>query len=87
MDVGPLTVLNCEEPMLDSIAGLNLNQLSVSQKLDLIGAIWDSIPSADALPIPDWHRELLEQRLAAADADPEATVPWEQVRERLRRQP
>jgi putative addiction module component (TIGR02574 family) len=64
---------------------LNVEQLTVSQRLDLISLLWDSIPdSVDALPIPDWHRQELEKRLAAADAAPEAGIPWEQVRARLR---
>jgi putative addiction module component (TIGR02574 family) len=31
----------------------------------------------------DWHREELERRLAAADADPDAAIPWEEVRQNL----
>ena len=59
--------------------------LSVEQRLELIGELWDSIPdSADELPAPDWHREELERRLAAADAEPDAAVPWQQVKKRLR---
>jgi putative addiction module component (TIGR02574 family) len=59
--------------------------LSVEQRVELIGELWDSIPdSTDALPAPEWHREELEKRLAAADADPEATISWEEVKKRLR---
>jgi len=62
--------------------------LSVTQRLELIGELWDSIPdSVEALPIPDWHREELERRLAAADADPEAAIPWEEVKSRLQQKP
>lgn len=35
-------------------------------------------------PVPEWHRQELEQRLAKADAAPEAAIPWEDVRDRLR---
>jgi putative addiction module component (TIGR02574 family) len=60
-------------------------QLSVAQRLELIALLWDSIPdSREALPLPDWHREELERRLAAADASPDAGIPWEHVRNRLR---
>jgi len=41
----------------------------------------------EALPIPDWHRDELERRLAAADADPEAAIPWEEVKRRLQKKP
>ena len=42
-------------------------------------------PEPDELPIPDWHREELDRRLAEDDADPEAGAPWEEVRSRLER--
>jgi len=58
--------------------------LSVEQRLELIGELWDSIPdSLDELPVPEWHREELERRLVSADADPDAAIPWEQVKRRL----
>jgi putative addiction module component (TIGR02574 family) len=72
----------------EAVAELLRTPLSVQQRLELIGELWDSIPdSLDALPIPEWHREELERRLAAADADPEAAIPWEEVKRRLRKKP
>ena len=69
----------------EAAAELLRTPLSVEQRLELIGELWDSIPdSVDELPVPDWHREELERRLAAADADPDAAIPWEQVKKRLR---
>lgn len=35
------------------------------------------------IPIPDWHRELLEERLEAYRANPAEGTPWEEVREKL----
>ena len=69
----------------EGAAELLRTQLSVQQRLELIGELWDSIPdSLDALPIPEWHREELERRLVAADADPEGAIPWDEVKRRLR---
>ena len=60
--------------------------MSVPQRLELISEIWDSIPeTSDALDVPAWHREELERRLASADANPEAGVPWEEAKARLRK--
>lgn len=67
---------------------LDIEHLSVPQRLDLIARLWDSIPDTpETLPVPDWHRRELERRLASADADPGAAVPWEQVKARLRSKP
>jgi putative addiction module component (TIGR02574 family) len=72
----------------EAAAELLRTPLSVQQRLDVIGELWDSIPdSLDELPLPTWHREELERRLAAADADPGAAIPWEEVRRRLREKP
>ena len=60
-------------------------KLTPAERLELIGKIWDSLQvPAPNLPIPDWHREELEERLAEADASPTSSIPWETVRDRLR---
>jgi putative addiction module component (TIGR02574 family) len=72
--------------MAQSLSDVAIKQLSVAVRLDLISELWDSIPdSPEELRIPEWHRKELERRLAAADADPAGTIPWEQVRQRLRK--
>lgn len=62
---------------------LGVSRMTVEERLDLIGEIWDTLPESDTGPIPDWHRLELERRLAAADADPNAGVPWDTVKARL----
>ena len=72
--------------MAQALSDVAINQLSIAERLDLISELWDSIPdSLEESPIPDWHREELERRLAVADANPGATIPWEEVRDRLRK--
>jgi len=72
----------------EAAAELLRTPLSVEQRLELIGELWDSIPdSLEGLPVPDWHREQLERRLATADAEPNAAIPWEEVKRRLREKP
>jgi putative addiction module component (TIGR02574 family) len=59
-------------------------ELTVSQRLDLISRLWDSIPdSLEGLPIPEWHKEEIDRRLEDADANPGEGLPWEQVKKRL----
>ncbi len=63
----------------------DIEHLSVPQRLELITLLWESIPnSPEALPVPEWHRQELEQRLAAAEANPDSALPWEELRARLR---
>ena len=74
--------------MSQSLPNFNVDQLNPSQKLELIAQLWDSLPNTtEAIPIPEWHKLALEQRLAAADADPDAARPWDEIKRRLRDRP
>jgi putative addiction module component (TIGR02574 family) len=74
--------------MSQSPPELDIQQLSVPERLELIGRLWDSIPdTTEAMPVPEWHKEELERRLASADADPDAAIPWDEVKKRLRKRP
>ena len=49
-----------------------LSQLPVSERLDLVQDLWDSISESRAeLPIQQWHRELVMARLADLDGGEE----------------
>jgi hypothetical protein len=37
----------------------------------------------ETIPVPDWHREILDERLNDLQADPESGDSWEVVQERL----
>lgn len=65
---------------------LGIDRLSPQQRLELIGLLWDSLPSDAPFVPPAWHLRELERRVAAADADPGAAEPWEEVLARLSRQ-
>lgn len=72
--------------MNELLKQIGLDQLTVAQRIELIEEIWDSIPeSGQELPVPDWHREELNRRIAIADANPGTSVPWEEIRNRLNR--
>jgi putative addiction module component (TIGR02574 family) len=70
--------------MSPNIQDLGIDRMSPEDRLRLIGEIWDTLSPADQLEIPESHREELDRRLAAADADPSTGSPWEEVRARLR---
>ena len=67
--------------MSQPIATTALTRLPVAERLRLIEELWDSLDAeADALPMPDWHREELDKRLAAHERDPSAGKPWDEVK-------
>ena len=57
-------------------------RLPLEERIDLLGEAWDAIAaSPEDVPIPEWHVQELERRLADPNAE---YVSWEEVRERLR---
>ena len=62
-----------------------IDRLSPEERFELIGLIWDSLPDDAPFTPPEWHLRLLEERIAAADAEPGAVEPWEEVLVRLSR--
>lgn len=63
-----------------------LRRLSISERLQLVEDLWDTItqdaPDA-ALPVTPELAEELDRRLAEHEADPGAAVSWETVRSEL----
>ncbi|MBT8403448.1 MAG: addiction module protein [Gemmatimonadetes bacterium] len=57
-------------------------RLPPEERIELLGDAWDAIAATpEDVPIPEWHLKELERRLADSDA---RSVPWGEVRERLR---
>ena len=57
--------------------------LPSDERLRLVEEIWDSLAaSVSELPVPDWHREELDRRLA--DPSELATISVDELKARLR---
>ncbi len=66
----------------------NYRELPIPERLQLVEDIWDSIAQEanarpDTLPMTETQRAELDRRIADADAHPEASIPWETVRDEL----
>jgi putative addiction module component (TIGR02574 family) len=58
--------------------------MSVEERLALIDDLWESIKGRqNEIPSPDWHREVLEKRLAEAERNPQPGIPWVEARAKL----
>jgi putative addiction module component (TIGR02574 family) len=61
-----------------------IHQLPLSEKLQIMEAIWEDLRSqADALPVPDWHKNLLDARLKAVEEGRESVLDWDEVKHSL----
>ena len=66
-------------------AALHYRALPLSERIELVEDIWDSIAEETAVSVPlsVEQRAELHRRLAAHQADPSSSLPWEQVRASL----
>ena len=59
-------------------------KLPLKERLRLVEAIWESISEfPDALDLTEAQRQELDRRLEEYERDPDAGVPWAEVRARL----
>lgn len=59
-------------------------ELPVSERLELVGDIWDSIAQVpDRVELTDSQRAELDRRLEAYRRDPKAGSPWSDVKARI----
>jgi putative addiction module component (TIGR02574 family) len=61
-----------------------ISRLSVDERLDLIGQLWDSLEH-EALPLTEGQQLELDRRLATLDDDRAEGVSWEALRAELER--
>ena len=62
------------------------DDLSVEDKIEYLNSLWDRIAiEPKAVPVPGWHRQILDERLARDEAYPEEGLPWEEVRQEILR--
>lgn len=57
------------------------DELDIDEQVEYVQALWDRIGAKeDRVPVPGWHREILDERLADLEANPDAGRSWEDVR-------
>lgn len=62
------------------------DDLSVEEQIDFIQSLWDRIASTpEQVPVPEWHKSILRERLAVYQANPTNVRSWEDVRKEIER--
>jgi len=61
--------------------------LPAADRLEVIEQLWDSLAAVpEALELTDAQRRELDRRIEEMDANPNAGIPWEDVKAELRNQ-
>ena len=59
--------------------------LSVPEQIDYVQSLWDHIAARpERVPVPDWHREILEQRLESYRSGASEGRAWKDFEKELR---
>jgi putative addiction module component (TIGR02574 family) len=62
------------------------DDLSVGEQIDVVQSLWDRIAAtSEQVPVPEWHREIIRERLAAYHANPNPGRLWIDVRTDIER--
>lgn len=70
-----------------SIPPPGFEDLDAEEKVEYIQDLWDYVVAdSSRVPVPDWHRHILDKRLAEYHAAPGEGKPWPQVRDQLMRE-
>jgi putative addiction module component (TIGR02574 family) len=57
-----------------------LRKLPITDKLRIVEQLWDDIGASDEdFPLPTWHKEEAQRRVAELDANPDLALTREQL--------
>jgi putative addiction module component (TIGR02574 family) len=57
------------------------DDLSVEEQIAFVQSLWDRIVATpEQVPVPEWHRQIIRERLEAYRANPTAGRFWTDVR-------
>lgn len=69
---------------MKTISIADILQLDVSERIQLVEDIWDSIATVpDAVSLSDAQKKELDRRLENYQQNPNAGSPWEDVKKRI----
>ena len=62
------------------------DELPIDERVEYVQTLWDRITARpEDLPVPDWHLDVVRDRLAEYRRSPSAGRPWSAVRDELLR--
>lgn len=57
------------------------DDLRPDEQIETVQTLWNRIAaSPEQVPVPDWHKRILRERLESYALDPDAGKTWDEVR-------
>ena len=68
------------------IAQAEIRRLPLPEKLALLEAVWSELASdPDTVEVPDWHKDILDERQRLLDQGSAQVLDWELAKEQINR--
>ncbi|MDP3851659.1 MAG: addiction module protein [Luteolibacter sp.] len=68
------------------IAQTEIRKMPLSEKLELLEAVWAELAAApDTIDVPQWHKDILDERQRAVDQGSMQSIDWEVAKEQISR--
>ena len=62
------------------------DDLPVEERIDFVQSLWDRIATTpEQVPVPEWHRRIIRERLEAYRKNPVAGRSWTEARSDIER--
>ena len=67
---------------------LEIEQISIAEKLSLMEQLWDDLRArAEGVPMPQWHKDLLDERQQLIQDGEAQFEDWQTAKKRITEQP
>jgi hypothetical protein len=64
---------------------LQIAEMTLAEKLRAMEALWDDLcRREDAMPVPQWHKDLLDERQRLVEQGKAHFIDWETAKQELR---
>jgi len=61
-----------------------IQRLPLAEKLQVMEAVWDDLARRDEVEVPEWHKDLLDERERLVESGEAKFVDWEEAKDRIR---
>lgn len=54
-----------------------IKKLPLNERIALLEEVWDDIAQTEELPVPEWHMQILNERIEAYNKNPKDYITYE----------
>jgi hypothetical protein len=64
--------------------GLEIEKMTLAEKLSAMEALWEDLcRREESVPVPQWHKDLLDEREALIEQGRAQFIDWETAKKRI----